>query len=163
MIHESSIVKNVELNSTAMVDSFVFLYGQPDSPIKIGAYCHVASFVSILGGPCTLGDFSCLGSGTRVVAGSDSFSGDALVGSAVPKEYRKVSRRGVVLEPHAIVGTGCIIMEGVTIGEGSCIGAGSVVTKNVPAWEIWFGSPAKFHSIRPRGLVLKKAKELLEK
>ena len=40
-------------------------------------------------------------------------------------------------------GTGTIIMPGVTIGEGSVIGAGSVVTKDIPAWTIALGSPAK--------------------
>ena len=37
-----------------------------------------------------------------------------------------------------------IIICGVTIGEGALIGAGSVVTKNVPAGEVWVGNPAKF-------------------
>ena len=36
----------------------------------------------------------------------------------------------------------CVVIGGVTIGDGCVIGAGSVVTKNVPAHEIWFGNPA---------------------
>lgn len=40
-------------------------------------------------------------------------------------------------------GTGTIIMPGVTVGEGAIIGAGSLVTKDVPAWTIAVGSPAK--------------------
>ena len=40
-------------------------------------------------------------------------------------------------------GTGTIIMPGVTIGEGAVIGAGSLVTKDIPAWTIALGSPAK--------------------
>ena len=41
------------------------------------------------------------------------------------------------------VGMGSIIMPGVTIGEGAIIGAGSLVTKDIPAWTIAVGSPAK--------------------
>ncbi len=41
------------------------------------------------------------------------------------------------------VGMGSIIMPGVTIGEGAIIGAGSIVTKDIPAWTIAVGSPAK--------------------
>lgn len=41
------------------------------------------------------------------------------------------------------VGMGSIIMPGVTIGEGAIIGAGSVVTKNIPAWSVAVGCPAK--------------------
>jgi len=40
-------------------------------------------------------------------------------------------------------GTGTIIMPGVTIGEGAIIGAGSLVTKDIPAWTIALGRPAK--------------------
>ena len=41
------------------------------------------------------------------------------------------------------IGMGSIIMPGVTIGEGAIIGAGSLVTKDIPAWSIAVGSPAK--------------------
>ena len=37
----------------------------------------------------------------------------------------------------------CIILKGVTIGEGAIVGAGSVVTKDVPAWTVVAGNPAK--------------------
>lgn len=41
------------------------------------------------------------------------------------------------------VGMGSIIMPGVTIGEGAIIGAGAVVTRDIPAWTIAAGCPAK--------------------
>lgn len=41
------------------------------------------------------------------------------------------------------VGMGSIIMPGVTIGQGAIIGAGSVVTKDIPAWSIAVGCPAR--------------------
>lgn len=41
------------------------------------------------------------------------------------------------------IGMGSIVMPGVTIGEGAIIGAGSVVTKDIPAWTIAAGCPAK--------------------
>ncbi len=41
------------------------------------------------------------------------------------------------------VGADATILQGVTIGEGAVIGAGSVVTKDVPAWSIAVGNPAK--------------------
>lgn len=43
----------------------------------------------------------------------------------------------------AHIGMGSIIMPGVTIGEGAIIGAGSLVTKDIPAWTVAVGSPAK--------------------
>ena len=46
------------------------------------------------------------------------------------------------------IGVNAIIKSGVTIGDGAVIGAGSVVTKDIPAYEIWAGNPA--HKIRDR-------------
>ncbi|MDO4978960.1 MAG: DapH/DapD/GlmU-related protein [Candidatus Saccharibacteria bacterium] len=50
---------------------------------------------------------------------------------------------------HCWVGTGAMILQGVTIGDGAVVAAGAVVTKDIPAGEIWGGVPAKF--IRKRG------------
>jgi len=42
------------------------------------------------------------------------------------------------------IGMNSCILPGVTIGDNSIIGSGSVVTKDIPANEIWVGNPAKF-------------------
>lgn len=47
----------------------------------------------------------------------------------------------------ASVGANATILGGVKIGENALIGAGSVVTKDIPANEIWVGNPAKFLKI----------------
>jgi len=55
-----------------------------------------------------------------------------------------VKTAAIVIKNGVWIGGHCIILKGVTIGEKSIIGAGSVVTKNVPAYEIWAGNPANF-------------------
>ena len=52
-------------------------------------------------------------------------------------------KRPVVIKRGACVGIGAMVMPGVTIGEGACIGAGAVVTKDIPAWSLAAGNPAK--------------------
>ena len=49
-----------------------------------------------------------------------------------------------VIETGASIGANATILCGITIGENSMIGAGSVVTKDVPANELWVGNPARF-------------------
>jgi len=49
----------------------------------------------------------------------------------------------VKVEDNAWVGGGSIILPGVTIWRGAVIGAGSVVTKDVPAFSVAVGNPAR--------------------
>jgi len=47
------------------------------------------------------------------------------------------------VEDGASIGSGTTLLCGITIGKEAIVGAGSVVTKSVPAGEIWAGNPAK--------------------
>ncbi len=49
----------------------------------------------------------------------------------------------ITVGPDVFIGVRALIMPGVTLGQGAIIGGGAVVTKDVPAWEIWGGNPAK--------------------
>ena len=59
------------------------------------------------------------------------------------KNWTHVTTASVVIEDDAWVGMRSIILKGVTVGEGSIVAAGSVVTKDVPAWCIVAGNPAR--------------------
>ena len=50
----------------------------------------------------------------------------------------------VVIDDYVFIGADSIILNGVHIGEKSVVGAGSVVSKDIPAGEIWAGNPARF-------------------
>lgn len=50
-----------------------------------------------------------------------------------------------IIKKGASIGANATILPGITIGENAMIGAGSVVTKDVPANEVWIGNPAKFY------------------
>jgi len=41
------------------------------------------------------------------------------------------------------IGAGALVREGLTIGAGALIGMGSTVLHDVPAGEVWIGSPAR--------------------
>lgn len=49
----------------------------------------------------------------------------------------------VLLKKGCCVSMGAMIMPGVTVGEGAVVGAGALVTKDVPAWSVVTGCPAK--------------------
>lgn len=59
------------------------------------------------------------------------------------KNWDCVKSKPIIIEDDVWIGMNVIVLKGVTIGEGAVIGAGSVVTKDVPAWTLVAGNPAK--------------------
>lgn len=57
-------------------------------------------------------------------------------------KHRKSSP--VIIKNNVFIGARSTILKGVIIGENSIVGAGSIVTKSIPANQIWAGNPAKF-------------------
>lgn len=53
------------------------------------------------------------------------------------------SKGPVIIEDNVWIGEKTSILPGVHIGQGSIIGANSVVTKDVPAYSVVAGNPAK--------------------
>jgi len=61
-----------------------------------------------------------------------------------PRAKQAFELQRTVIKKNASIGAAAVILGGVTIGENAMIGAGSVVTKDIPANELWVGNPAKF-------------------
>ncbi|MBP1934772.1 acyltransferase [Ammoniphilus resinae] len=64
----------------------------------------------------------------------------------------------IIIEEWASIGANSTIIAGNRIGKYAMIGAGSVVTKDIPAYTLWYGNPAVF-----RGYVCSCGKKLNEK
>lgn len=50
----------------------------------------------------------------------------------------------VTIGNDAWLANSCVILSGVSIGDGAVVGANSVVSKNIGAYEVYAGNPAKF-------------------
>lgn len=59
-------------------------------------------------------------------------------------DYAGTATAPIRIADDVLIGAKVIVLKGVTIGARAIVGAGSVVTRDIPADEIWAGNPAKF-------------------
>lgn len=105
--------------------------------ISLGADSTVNPYC-VVRGKITIGDGVRIGAHTSLLAfnhGSDR--------TDQPIFRQPHTARGITVGDDVWIGSNAIILDGVTIGPHSIIGAGAVVTKDVPAWSIAAGNPAK--------------------
>lgn len=88
----------------------------------------------------TLEDGVSLAGGSRLLCHQRDFS-DYHVGS----DYNALgySIKPIVLKKGCLIGMESFVLPGVTVGEGAIVGAGSLVAKDIPAWTVATGRPAK--------------------
>lgn len=60
----------------------------------------------------------------------------------------KFEYQPVEIKNNVFIGCNTIICKSIVVGENSVIGAGSVVTRDIPANEVWAGNPAKFLKLK---------------
>lgn len=93
--------------------------------------------------------------GARIlVAASGYIMGGGVHGfdrTDVPIMEQHLPPRGVAIGDGCWLGAGVMVGDGVTIGEESVIGAGSLVNRDVPAWSVAYGTPAKVVRSRKAG------------
>jgi len=94
---------------------------------------------SYLDGDIVIGDYSMLASSVAIVGGDHVF-----------REYGKYMIDGgrehwnkTVIGKDVWVGHGAIILNGITLGDGAIVASGSVVVKDVAAFTIVAGNPAR--------------------
>ncbi len=117
---------------------------------KVGKGCFIGSQVKIDQGHADmiiLEDSVSIAAGSRLLCHQRDFS-DYCVGD----DYMKLGYviKPIVLKKGCLIGMESFVMPGVTVGEGAIVGAGSMVTKDIPAWSVAVGRPAKVIKQIPR-------------
>jgi acetyltransferase-like isoleucine patch superfamily enzyme len=147
------IAPDVKLGKDVKLAGFINAYG-----CTIGDRTKVGTFVEIqknatIGSDCKISSHSFVCEG--VVIEDEVFIGHNV--TFINDRYPRATTGGGGLQTEAdwdvvetrvgkraSIGSSATILCGVIIGEGAMIGAGSVVTKSVPAGELWAGNPARF-------------------
>ena len=143
--------EQIEIGDNSRIDDFCVISGK----IRIGRNVHITPTCLIAGGikGIIFEDFTTLAYGVKVFTQSDDYSGETMMNSTVPKEYKNEFMKEVIIKKQSIVGAGSIIMPGVILEEGTTIGAMSLVLKSTQPWGIYFGVPVKRLKDRKKDLL----------
>jgi UDP-2-acetamido-3-amino-2,3-dideoxy-glucuronate N-acetyltransferase len=155
---ETTCLKNYFAHVSSVIDENVII----GKDTKIWHFSHILSNVMIgsncvIGSGCSIGPNVVIGNGVKVQNNVSLYNGliiedDVFIGpSAVftnvinPRSFisRKDEFKKTTLKKGCSIGANATIICGHTIGEYSLVGAGSVVTKNVEAYTLVVGNPAK--------------------
>lgn len=110
--------------------------------IIIGNDVGISAFVHIWGsGGVIIGDRVLIASHVAITSVTHDYNVKHICFS--PSIHKQV-----VIQDDVWIGTHSVILPGITIGEGAVIGAGTVVTKDVPAYAIVAGAPARIIKYR---------------
>ena len=117
----------------------------PEGKIRIGNGVHIGEGSVIYSGVgIKIGDSVIIGPQNIIVDLDHRFQNLAL-----PIREQGMVGKEISIEEDVWIASQCVVIKGVTIGKGSVIGAGSIVNKNIPAYSVAAGVPAKV--VKKRG------------
>jgi acetyltransferase-like isoleucine patch superfamily enzyme len=112
--------------------------------IKIGENCSVNPFAILYGhGGLEIGNYVSVAPHVVIAPMNHIFENPD-----IPFQHQGIKSKGIKIADDVWIGAGAIILDGVTIGKGSVIGAGAVVTRDIPAYSVAVGVPAKVIKMR---------------
>jgi UDP-2-acetamido-3-amino-2,3-dideoxy-glucuronate N-acetyltransferase len=146
-VHESAIVDE---GAKIGIDTRVWHFVHVCSGAEIGDRCSLGQNVFI-GNKVTIGHNVKIQNNVSVYDNvhieDDVFCGPSMVFTNVynPRSFieRKTEYRDTLVKKGATLGANCTIVCGVVIGDYSLVGAGAVINKDVPAYALMVGVPAK--------------------
>lgn len=144
----------VEIGDNVIIDDFTYISTQ----LIIHDNVHISSGSKIIGGRGALvemKEFSTLAPNVILSAGSDDYVGGVAT-PMVPTEYKgDVIIGNIILNKHCIVGAGSVVLPNITFHEGACVGALSLANKDLDAWKLYVGVPARYIKDRNKKQILK--------
>lgn len=121
------------------------LKGYYKGDLRIGAGTWIGQMTFIhSAGDVTIGERVGIGPGVKIITSQHAEAGRDTAILDSPIEFAPV-----VIEDHADIGVGSVILPGVRVGKGAQVAAGAVVTRDVPAYAVACGVPARVLRQRP--------------
>lgn len=114
-----------------------------EGELTIGDHVGISSTALICNHKISIGDNVKIGGGVCIYD-TDFHNLNSQIRSNPALDKQTALKAPVILNKNVFIGAHSTILKGVTIGENSVVGACSLVSKSIPANQIWAGNPAKF-------------------
>ena len=114
-----------------------------EGELTVGDNVGISATALICNHKISIGDNVKIGGGVCIYD-TDFHNINPQIRSNPTLDKKTALKASVVLHNNVFIGAHSTILKGVTIGENSVVGACSLVSKNIPANQIWAGNPAKF-------------------
>jgi len=142
--------EKISIGDNVRIDDYCILSGN----ITLHSNIHIAAFCALYGSKgIVLEDYTGLSPRTTIFSAVDNFSGDYLISPMALPQYTDVTGGLVLIKRYAQIGAGSMIFPNLTINEGVAVGAMSLITKDLDAWGVYIGVPAKRLKDRKKGLL----------
>ena len=138
-IGDKFILSNSDLNPTIASKYSKIIVAQ-NGELLIGNNVAMSSIYLYVSTKITIGN-NCVFGGNTTIVDTDFHSLSYIERRT---DGGNIHSSPITIGDDVFVGAKVLILKGVHIGNCSIIAAGSVVTRNIPAGEIWGGNPAKF-------------------
>ena len=143
--------ERISIGRQTRIDAFCAL-SAGSGGLTIGRNVHLSAHNVVVGhARVDIGDFCTVSVRCSIFSSNDDYTGVAMANPTVPDAYRLAVNAPVRLEDHVIIGAGSVVLCGVTIGQSAAVGALSLVKRDVPAYAIVAGSPARVIGERHKG------------
>lgn len=119
------------------------IYVNANATLVIGNHVGLSQASIICIHSIQIGDYVKIGGGVKIYD-TDFHSLNPDIRKNRERDMAERKCAPVVLEDNCFIGAGTTILKGVRVGENAVVGACSLVTRDIPANELWAGVPAKF-------------------
>ena len=143
-IHERALVETEAIGPGTRVWAFAHVM----AGAVVGVDCNICDH-TFIEGDVVIGDRVTIKSGVYLWDGlrveDDVFIGPqaTFTNDLTPRSKQPFEFQTTTLRRGASIGAGAVLLPGITIGERAMVGAGAVVTRDVPAFAIVVGNPAR--------------------
>lgn len=137
----------IVLNDRLSINNHIILYADEGGEISFGYRVFIGDYSTIRTSrtKVSIGNNTMIAQNVKLIATNHAYKNKNIL---IHQQDIDTSKMGITIGNDCWIGAGAIVLPGVTINDGAVVGGNAVVTKDVPAYAVVVGNPAKIIKYR---------------